>query len=87
MNGKVGKRTVVLEHLVHEAKRCIALNCPYDEELIAAAKKGGATWSTCGALGLCRTVGPSIAFCPKLELGHSLNPTFAKTNAVMSTVL
>lgn len=45
MDGKGVKRTVVLEHLVHEAKRCIALNCPYDADLIAAAKKAGATWS------------------------------------------
>lgn len=27
MDEKGVKRTVVLEHLVHEAKRCIALNC------------------------------------------------------------
>ena len=45
MDEKGVKRTVVLEHLVHEAKRCIALNCPYDADLIAAAKKAGATWS------------------------------------------
>lgn len=45
MDEKVGKRTVVLEHLVHDAKRCIALNFPYDTALIAAAKKAGATWS------------------------------------------
>ncbi len=45
MDGKVGKRTVVLEHLVHGGERCIALNCPYDAELIAAAKKAGAKWS------------------------------------------
>jgi len=45
MDGKGVKRTVLLEHLVHDAKRCIALKCPYDAELIAAAKKAGATWS------------------------------------------
>jgi site-specific recombinase XerD len=45
MDGKDVKRKVVLEHLVHDAKRCIALNCPYDTDLIAAAKKAGATWS------------------------------------------
>jgi integrase/recombinase XerD len=45
MDGKGGKRTVLLEHVVHDAKRCIALNCPYDTDLIAAAKKAGATWS------------------------------------------
>ncbi len=45
MDGKSVKRRVVLDHLVHDAKRCIALNCPYDEELIAAAKKAGAKWS------------------------------------------
>ena len=36
---------MVLEHLVHDAKRCIALNCPYDTDLIAAAKRSGAKWS------------------------------------------
>jgi integrase/recombinase XerD len=45
MDGKAGKRTVVLEHLVRDGERCIALNCPYDAELIAAAKKAGARWS------------------------------------------
>lgn len=45
MDGKAGKRTVVLEHLVRGGERCIALNCPYDAELIAAAKKAGARWS------------------------------------------
>jgi site-specific recombinase XerD len=45
MDGKDVKRKVVLEHLVHDTKRCIALNCPYDTDLIAAAKKAGATWS------------------------------------------
>ena len=45
MDRKDVKRKVVLEHLVHDAKRCIALNCPYDTDLIAAAKKAGATWS------------------------------------------
>ncbi len=45
MDGKVGKRTVVLEHLVRGGERCIALKCPYDAELIAAAKKAGARWS------------------------------------------
>lgn len=45
MDEKAGKRTVVLEHLVHDAKRYIALNFPYDTALIAAARKAGATWS------------------------------------------
>ena len=45
MDEKGVKRTVLLEHLVHDAKRCIALNFPYDAELIAAAKKAGAKWS------------------------------------------
>ena len=35
MDEKGVKRTVLLEHLVHDAKRCIALNFPYDAELIA----------------------------------------------------
>jgi len=45
MDEKGVKRTVLLEHLVHDAKRCIALNFPYDAELIAFAKKTGAKWS------------------------------------------
>jgi integrase/recombinase XerD len=45
MDEKSVKRKVHLEHLVHDAKRCIALNFPYDTELIAAAKKAGAKWS------------------------------------------
>jgi hypothetical protein len=45
MDGKGVKRTVVLEHLVHDAKRCIALVFPYDATLIAAAKQAGAKWS------------------------------------------
>ena len=45
MDEKSAKRTVVLEHLVHDAKRCIAIHCPYDAALIAAAKQAGANWS------------------------------------------
>lgn len=37
--------SVKLEHLVHQAQRCIALRFPYDKTLIAAAKKAGAKWS------------------------------------------
>jgi site-specific recombinase XerD len=45
MDGKSDKRKVQLEHLVHDAKRCIALVFPYDAALIAAAKQAGAKWS------------------------------------------
>lgn len=45
MDEKRVERTVVLEHLVHDAKRCIAILCPYDTALIAAAKQAGANWS------------------------------------------
>jgi integrase/recombinase XerD len=37
--------TVLLEHLVHKAQRCIAIRFPYDADLIAAAKQAGAKWS------------------------------------------
>jgi len=36
----------VLEHLVHESERRIALRFPYDATLIDAAKKMGAKWSS-----------------------------------------
>lgn len=39
------KPPVVLEHLVHDSQRCIALRFPYDATLISAAKKAGAKWS------------------------------------------
>jgi len=45
MDEKTGKRSVHLEHLVHDAKRCIGIECPYDTTLIAAAKRAGARWS------------------------------------------
>jgi site-specific recombinase XerD len=41
-----GKKPVVLEHLVHDSQRCIALRFPYDATLIDAAKKTGAKWSS-----------------------------------------
>ncbi|MBK9149367.1 MAG: tyrosine-type recombinase/integrase [Flavobacteriales bacterium] len=41
-----GKQPVVLEHLVHESQRRIALRFPYEASLIAAAKKSGAKWSS-----------------------------------------
>lgn len=40
-----GKQPVVLEHLVHESQRRIALRFPYEATLIVAAKKAGAKWS------------------------------------------
>ncbi|MFZ1692391.1 MAG: site-specific tyrosine recombinase/integron integrase [Flavobacteriales bacterium] len=39
------KPPVVLEHLVHDSQRNIALRFPYDTALIGAAKKMGAKWS------------------------------------------
>lgn len=45
MDEKAIDRAVQLEHLVHHARRCIALHFPYDAELIAAAKHAGARWS------------------------------------------
>ncbi|MEZ4789183.1 MAG: DUF5710 domain-containing protein [Flavobacteriales bacterium] len=45
MDEKPDSRTVRLEHLVHDAKRCIGIACPYDTKLIAAAKQAGARWS------------------------------------------
>jgi integrase/recombinase XerD len=45
MDKKTGRTVVRLEHLVHDAKRCIAIACPYDTQLIAAAKLAGAKWS------------------------------------------
>ena len=44
MDEKIGN-SVRLEHLVHDAKRCIGIAFPYDPKLIAAAKKAGARWS------------------------------------------
>ncbi len=44
MDEKTGDR-VCLEHLVHDAKRCIGIAFPYDPKLIAAAKQAGARWS------------------------------------------
>ena len=45
MDEKTGKSAVGLEHLVHDAKRCIGLAFRYDTKLIAAAKAAGARWS------------------------------------------
>lgn len=45
MDVKVDKKQVHLERFVHDAKRCIGIICPYDIQLIAAAKKAGAKWS------------------------------------------
>lgn len=39
------KGQVILDHLVHDSTRCIALRFPYDKGLIAAAKQAGAKWS------------------------------------------
>ncbi len=39
------ERAVKLEHLVHKAQRCIALQFPYDAALVQAAKQAGAKWS------------------------------------------
>ncbi|MBL7981465.1 MAG: tyrosine-type recombinase/integrase [Flavobacteriales bacterium] len=39
------ERAVKLEHLVHNAQRCIALYFAYDAELVHAAKQAGAKWS------------------------------------------
>ena len=36
---------VALAHLVHQARRCIALHFAYDAALVEAAKKAGAKWS------------------------------------------
>ena len=46
MDEKPGKTTVRLEHLVHASEHCIAIAFPYNTELIAAAKKAGARWSS-----------------------------------------
>lgn len=46
MDEKPGKTTVRLEHLVHATEHCIAIAFPYNTELIAAAKKAGARWSS-----------------------------------------
>lgn len=45
MDEKTGKTAVRLEHLVHDAKRCIGIAFPYDTKLITAAKAAGARWS------------------------------------------
>ncbi len=47
MDKKVVERehAVKLEHLVHKAQRCIALQFPYDAALVQAAKHAGAQWS------------------------------------------
>jgi len=41
----IQKLDVKLEHLTHQAQRCIALRFPYDPLMIAAAKHAGAKWS------------------------------------------
>ena len=41
----IQKLDVKLEHLTHQAQRCIALRFPYDTLMIAAAKHAGAKWS------------------------------------------
>jgi site-specific recombinase XerD len=44
MDEKTGN-SVRLEHMVHDAERCIGIAFPYDLKLIAAAKMAGARWS------------------------------------------